>query len=190
MIQHLFTNTQEDIAHEHKCTKVFVNGGIRFKNTESHSNNAGVAVYTLKSDGQLNHLNPADSLTDSVECISSLTGDCFEIRIILRLAREQRIRLTYFTQSFEMNCGWKTVAFAKEKTSPPCSFLIDHQRRMLYVGIEVLYQSHEVMLNLAKHFAEYLSIASDGQNPPSGGFFNPGNDRNADWSNSLNHPYF
>jgi hypothetical protein len=55
-----------------------------------------------------------------------------------------------------MNCSWKTAAFAKEKTSPPCSFLIDHQRRMLYVGIEVLYQSHEVMLNLAKHFAEYL----------------------------------
>lgn len=134
-----------------------------------------LAVYTLKSDGQLNHLNPEDSLTDSVECISSLTGDCFEIRIILRLAREQRIRLAYFAQSLEMNCGWKTAAFAKEKTSPPCSFLIDHQRRMLYVGIEVLYQSHEVMLNLAKHFAEYLSIASDGQNPPSGGFFHSAN---------------
>lgn len=86
-----------------------------------------LAVYTLKSDGQLNHLNPEDSLTDSVECISSLTGDCFEIRIILRLAREQRIRLAYFAQSLEMNCGWKTAAFAKEKTSPPCSFLIDHR---------------------------------------------------------------
>jgi hypothetical protein len=129
-----------------------------------------LAVHTLKSDGQVNHLNPADSLTDSVECISALTGDCFEIRLLLgKLAWEQRIRLTYFAQSLEMNCGWKTAAFAKEKTSPPCSFLIDHQRRMLYVGIEVLYQSHEVMLNLAKHIIEYLSIASDGQNSPSEG---------------------
>jgi len=130
-----------------------------------------LAVHTLKSDGLVDHLSPADSLTDSVECISSLTGDSFEIRIIRRLAREQQIRLAYFAQSLEMNCGWKTAAFAKVNTSPPCSFLIDHQRRILYVGVEVLYQSHEVVLNLAKHMIEYLSIASDGQNPPSGGSF-------------------
>ncbi|SHE15200.1 Uncharacterised protein [Chlamydia abortus] len=55
-----------------------------------------LAVYTLKSDGLVDHLSPADSLTDSVECISSLTGDSFEIRIIRRLAREQQIRLAYF----------------------------------------------------------------------------------------------
>lgn len=130
-----------------------------------------LAVCTLKSDVQVDHLSPTDSLADSVQCISSITGDCFEIRLIRRLAREQLIRLAYFAQSLEMKCSWKTAAFAKEKTSPPCSFLIDHHRRMLYVGVEVLYQSHEVVLNLAKHIIEYLSIASDGQNTPSEGSF-------------------
>jgi len=130
-----------------------------------------LAVRTLKSDVQVDHLSPADSLADSVQCISFITGDCFEIRLIRRLAREQLIRLAYFAQSLEMNCRWKTAAFAKEKTSPPCSFLFDHELRMLYVGVEVLYQSHEVVLNLAKHIIEYLSIASDGQNSPSEGSF-------------------
>lgn len=136
-----------------------------------------LAVRTLKSDVQVNHLSPADSLVHSVQCISSITGDCFEIRLIRRLAREQLIRMAYFAQSLEMKCSWKTAAFAKEKASPPCSFLIDHHQRMLYVGVEVLYQSHEVVLNLAKHIIEYLSIASDGQNTPSEGSFHLVNDR-------------
>lgn len=39
------------------------------------------------------------------------------------------------------------------------------------MGVEVLYQSHEVVLNLAKHIIEYLSIASDDRNRPVGDSF-------------------
>jgi hypothetical protein len=132
-----------------------------------------LAVHTLRPDDFLGAAAPAD---ESLVCISALTGARFQIRLMPRLTRDQQIRFAYLAQAIEMGCGWHTVVFAEHPTSPPCGILIDHQRRILYVDVEVLRQSHEVVLNLSSHIVEYLRSVSGGPNMGCGGFFVSGND--------------
>ena len=133
-----------------------------------------LAVHTLRPDDYLSAAAPAD---ESLVCISALTGASFQIRLMPRLTRDQQIRFAYLAQAVEMGCGWHTVVFAEHPTSPPCSFLIDHQRRILFVDVRVLRQSHEVVLNLSRHVVEYLRSASGGPNLGCGGFFHSGKDK-------------
>lgn len=108
---------------------------------------------------------------ESLVCTSVLTGARFQIRLMQRFNRDQQICFAYFAQAVQMGCGWNTAVFAELSTIPSCSFLIDHQRRMLFVNDKVLGQSHEDVLNLSSHIAEYLNSVSGGQNPGCGGFF-------------------
>jgi len=111
---------------------------------------------------------------ESLVCTSVLTGARFQIRLMQRLNRDQQIRFAYFAQAVQMGCGWNTAVFAELSTTPSCSFLIDHQRRMLFVDVKVLGQSHEDVLNLSSHIAEYLKSISGGQNPGFGSFYASG----------------
>jgi hypothetical protein len=131
-----------------------------------------LAVHTLRPE---DYLSAAARVDESLVCISALTGARFQIRLMPRLTRDQQIRFAYLAQAVEMGCGWHTVVFAEHPTSPPCSFLIDHQRRILFVGVKVLRQSHEVVLNLSRHVVEYLKRAFGGPNLGCGGFFVSGN---------------
>jgi hypothetical protein len=127
-----------------------------------------LAVHTSRPDDSF---GAAAYVGESLVCTSVLTGARFQIRLMQRLNRDQQIRFAYFSQVLKMGCGWQTTIFAEHPTTPPCSFLIDHQRRMLFVDGRVLSQSHENVLNLSSHIAEYLKSVSGGQNPGCEDFF-------------------
>lgn len=130
-----------------------------------------LAVHTSRPEDSF---GAAAYVGESLVCTSVLTGARFQIRLMHRLNRDQQIRFAYLSQAVKMGCGWHTAVFAELPTTPPCSFLIDHQRRMLFVDVKVLGQSHEDVLNLSSHIAEYLRSVSGGQNPGCGGFFASG----------------
>lgn len=130
-----------------------------------------IAVHTSRPEDCIGAAAYGD---EPLVCTSVLTGARFQIRLMQRLNRDQQIRFAYFAQAVQMGCGWNTVVFAELSTTPSCSFLIDHQRRMLFVNVKVLGQSHEDVLNLSSHIAEYLKSVFGGQNPGFGSFYASG----------------